>query len=45
MKILRTPEGVRQRKGKGKVVPALFVTEHQAMKEYWESEGIAPLIL
>jgi hypothetical protein len=29
---------------KGKVVPVLL-TEHQAMKAYWESEGIVPLIL
>jgi hypothetical protein len=33
------------KKLKGKVVPALFLTEHHAMKAYWESGGIAPLIL
>jgi hypothetical protein len=32
-------------KGKGKVVPVLFLTKHHAMKAYWESEGIAPHIL
>jgi hypothetical protein len=31
--------------GKGKVVPVLFLTEHKAMKAYWRSGGIAPLIL
>jgi hypothetical protein len=31
-------------KGKGKV-PALFLTEHHAMKAYWGSGGIAPPIL
>jgi hypothetical protein len=25
-------------KGKGKVVPALFLTEHHAMKAYWGVE-------
>jgi hypothetical protein len=30
---------------KGKVVPVLFLTEHYAMKVYWGSECIAPLIL
>jgi hypothetical protein len=30
--------------GKGKVVPCAFLTEHQAMKVYWGSRGIAPLI-
>jgi hypothetical protein len=29
---------------KGKVVPVLL-TEHDAMKAYWESGGIAPFIL
>jgi hypothetical protein len=24
------------KKGKGKVVPLLFLTEHHAMKAYWE---------
>jgi hypothetical protein len=32
-------------KGKGKVVPALFLTEHHTMKTYWVSGGIAPPIL
>jgi hypothetical protein len=32
-------------KGKGKVVPVLFLTEHHAMKAYWGSGGIAPFIL
>jgi hypothetical protein len=31
-------------KVKGKVVPVLL-TEHHAMKAYWGSGGIAPLIL
>jgi hypothetical protein len=31
--------------GKGKVVSLLFLTEHQAMKEYWRSGSIAPRIL
>jgi hypothetical protein len=31
-------------KGNGKV-PVLFLTEHHAMKTYWESGDIAPLIL
>jgi len=29
----------------GKVAPVLLLTEHHAMKAYWESVGIAPLIL
>jgi len=29
----------------GKVVPVILLTEHHAMKAYWGSEGIAPLIL
>jgi hypothetical protein len=32
-------------KGKGKVVPALLLTEHHAVKAYWGSGGIAPRIL
>jgi hypothetical protein len=32
-------------KGKGQVVPVLLLTEHHAMKAYWGSGGIAPLIL
>jgi hypothetical protein len=32
-------------KGKGKVVPLLFLTEYHAMEAYWGSEGIAPIIL
>jgi hypothetical protein len=32
-------------KGKGKVVPVIFLTQHNAMKAYWGSGGIAPLIL
>jgi hypothetical protein len=31
-------------KGKGKD-PVLFLTEHNAIKAYWENGGIAPLIL
>jgi hypothetical protein len=31
--------------GKGKVVLVLFLTEHHAMKAYWESGGIATRIL
>jgi hypothetical protein len=30
---------------KGKVVPLLFLTEHHAMKAYWESGSIALRIL
>jgi hypothetical protein len=32
-------------KGKGKIIPVLFSTEHHAMKAYWRSGGISPLIL
>jgi hypothetical protein len=34
-------------KVKGKVVPVhlVLLTKHHAMKAYWESGGIAPLIL
>jgi hypothetical protein len=32
-------------KGKGKVVPVLLLTEHHATNAYWESEGLAPLVL
>jgi hypothetical protein len=32
-------------KGKGKVVPAFFLTEHHAMKAYRGSGSIAPCIL
>jgi hypothetical protein len=32
-------------KGKGKVVPMPFLTEHHAMKAYWGCGNIAPLIL
>jgi hypothetical protein len=32
-------------KGKGKVVAVLFLTEYNAIKLYWGSGGIAPLIL
>jgi hypothetical protein len=32
-------------KGKSKIVPALILTEHHAMKAYEVSGGIAPLIL
>jgi hypothetical protein len=33
-------------KVKGKIVPVLFfLKEHHAMKAYWGSGGIAPLIL
>jgi hypothetical protein len=31
-------------KGKIKVVPVPFLTEHQAMKVYWGSGGIVPRI-
>jgi hypothetical protein len=30
---------------KGKVVPVLFLTEHNTMKAYWGSGGVAPCIL
>jgi hypothetical protein len=43
--IARTDGAVMNCKGKGKVVPVLFLTEHHAMKAYWGSGGIAPLIL
>jgi hypothetical protein len=33
------------KKGKGKVVPVLFLTEQHAMKAYWTSGGITTLIL
>jgi hypothetical protein len=32
-------------KCEGKVVPVLSLTEHHAMKAYWESGGIAPRVL
>jgi hypothetical protein len=32
-------------KSNGKVVPVLFLTDHHAMKAYWESGDTAPLIL
>jgi hypothetical protein len=32
-------------KGKGKVVPVLFLTDHHAMKVYWWIGGIAPRII
>jgi len=32
------------RRGKGKVVPVIL-TEHHAMKAYWQSGGIAPCII
>jgi hypothetical protein len=32
-------------KEKVKVVPVHFFTEHHAMKAYWGSGGISPLIL
>jgi hypothetical protein len=32
-------------KAKVKVVPVLLLTEHHAMKAYWGSGSIAPLIL
>jgi hypothetical protein len=32
-------------KVKGKVVPALSLTEHHTMKAYWGSKRIAPRIL
>jgi hypothetical protein len=36
----------REAKGKCKVVPVLFfLTEHHAMKAYWGSGGVTPLIL
>jgi hypothetical protein len=31
--------------GRGKGVPVLLLTEHHAMKAYWGSGGIVPLIL
>jgi hypothetical protein len=32
-------------KGKGIVVPVLFLTEHHSMKAYWGSRGTGPHIL
>jgi len=32
-------------KGKSKVAPLVLLTEHHAMKSYWRSGGIVPLIL
>jgi hypothetical protein len=32
-------------KGKGKVVPVFFLAEQHAMKAYWGSGVIAPIIL
>jgi hypothetical protein len=32
-------------KVKGKVVPVLILSEHHAIKAYWESGGIVSLIL
>jgi hypothetical protein len=34
-----------EKKGKGKIVPVLFLTEHHAMQAYWGNGGIAPRIL
>jgi len=36
---------ISQYKGKGKVVPVLFLTGHHAMEAYWRSGGVAPRIL
>jgi hypothetical protein len=36
---------IYKREGEGKVVPVLFLTEHDAMKAYWGSGDIAPRIL
>jgi hypothetical protein len=33
------------KKVKGKAVPVLLLTEHNAMKAYWWSGGVAPLTL
>jgi len=35
----------KQCRGKGKVVPVLLLTEHHAIKAYWGSGVVAPLIL
>jgi hypothetical protein len=32
-------------KDKGKVAPVLFLTKHHAMKAYWGSGSIVPLVL
>jgi len=52
MRVLGTSEptfmlvsGIVTSKGKGKVVPVLFLTEHHAMKAYCGSGCIDPLIL
>jgi hypothetical protein len=34
-----------QKKGKGKVVLVLSLTDQHAMKAYWENGGIIPCIL
>jgi len=35
---------IMRRNDRGKVVPVLLFTEHNAMKAYWGSGGIAPRI-
>jgi len=35
----------KQGKGKGKVIPVLFLTEHHRKEAYWGSRGVAPRIL
>jgi hypothetical protein len=42
---IRFREHENIQKGKGKVVPVLFLTEHHAIKVYCRSGGIAPCIL
>jgi hypothetical protein len=43
--VMNGTTGIVTIEGKVKVVPVLFLTEHHAMKAYWGSGGIAPLIL
>jgi len=42
---LDEPQSLSGCSGKGEVVPVLFLTEHYAMKAYWESGGIVPHFL
>jgi hypothetical protein len=43
MAVQSTRQGGRPTKGKGKVVPVLFLNEHHSKKAYWRSGGIAPI--
>jgi hypothetical protein len=45
VKYLHPAAEIKKVNTKGEVVPVLFLTEHHAMKAYWGSGFIAPLIL